>query len=92
MGMCKSRIFKINSRFRVRSLHILTGCGISLSSSTSLGIIHLLMSLMTNFGTTFSHFVREVSLRAVFGVQTAYHHWDSVLFSDMSMWWKEERR
>ena len=50
------------------------------------------MSLMTNVWTTFSDFVREVGSRAVFGVQTAYYHWDSVLFSDMSMWWKEERR
>jgi hypothetical protein len=83
MGTCQSRILKINSRFRVRGLHILTGCKISLSNSTSLGMIHLLMSLMTNFGTTFSDFVREMGSRAVFGVQTPYYHWDSVLFGGL---------
>jgi hypothetical protein len=43
-------------------------------------MMHRLMSSMTNFGSTFSDFVREVRSRAVISVQTAYHHWHSVLF------------
>ena len=54
-------------------------------------MMHRLMSLMTNFGSTFSDFVREVGSRAVIGIQTAYHHWHSVLFGGLFEYVREGR-